>query len=785
MKPSATSSSSNQQLGPSIALGLSCGIGFFLAQEGFKRIKWETTVRVLSRQIVNPTVPWWLLFLGQQAVVPLTVWWICKQIGDDSVRPSSRNNDLDSVPITPQNKSSSHSPIAKNIGVETAIRTNTNINTNTNTNTIVPEPQASTPKEELQNFDLSDLEQFVSLSELKIKTYREPQRYLELLVHNISHKDLVLSLNTGDNGEYCLCRPRFSAFDLYSRRILASLPESNPDIVSFRRYERSHTTPRFHIVTPRPSRQKLIPTGLKLTSGDERLCVPCSELSNLRVRGRDSPRIEPFCASNANESTVHIDHVFFPLLAALIPRWYQQMTQKYGNSTRDVKKVLMLVSGVGTPRNWTHSITGNSTEACGQLMEKFIPLLYPDITIVLIHSQTNLFRYDENIIFAKEELVPQIDAYRDAHAKNLPYPDEQYRATQTFVSDEETPFSTDWKQSFHVTMSFADGTPARTHAIQISLRPYRPDFLHFWQLQSFWHDTKIVDDDIEMHSFEDMETIPAMEASAVVDEETKSVITEMNAFRNEFLELLDGRNDVRQFWLRKTKKPVLAVLLVRSPNKPAVLYRGTNMEVSMPTGSLCAERNVIGTALASNPGLKREDLRMVAVLAVPLPDMEEALSRQTNMSRNMSFASFSSVVNNDDDDGWIIGEREMDISRELQSNVITRRKSPQLHPELGQQVPGFQLPVLASVESSPPGTPIRRIHLYSQSRDTTSKPVMGGIRKPKRTILVHSAKDLNPLKPCGACNEWLKKIAESNPYFKVVTFTDAGCSGVYVCPCQQ
>ena len=28
-----------------------------------------------------------------------------------------------------------------------------------------------------------------------------------------------------------------------------------------------------------------------------------------------------------------------------------------------------------------------------------------------------------------------------------------------------------------------------------------------------------------------------------------------------------------------------------------------------------------------------------------------------------------------------------------------------------------------------------------------------------RTIIVDES-DMNPLKPCGACNEWLKKIAE-------------------------
>lgn len=50
---------------------------------------------------------------------------------------------------------------------------------------------------------------------------------------------------------------------------------------------------------------------------------------------------------------------------------------------------------------------------------------------------------------------------------------------------------------------------------------------------------------------------------------------------------------------------------------------------------------------------------------------------------------------------------------------------------------------------------------------------------PPTTIIVDES-DMNPLKPCGACHEWLKKIAEFNPCFSVVTFTDVNCSGVYI-----
>ena len=41
---------------------------------------------------------------------------------------------------------------------------------------------------------------------------------------------------------------------------------------------------------------------------------------------------------------------------------------------------------------------------------------------------------------------------------------------------------------------------------------------------------------------------------------------------------------------------------------------------------------------------------------------------------------------------------------------------------------------------------------------------------------------LNPLDPCGACMEWLKKISEVNPDFKVLTFTSTNCEKVFITP---
>jgi hypothetical protein len=63
----------------------------------------------------------------------------------------------------------------------------------------------------------------------------------------------------------------------------------------------------------------------------------------------------------------------------------------------------------------------------------------------------------------------------------------------------------------------------------------------------------------------------------VQDPMVNAVIQEMQRFRKEFSDVVhnaDLPSDLASFWLRKTKKPVLAVLLVQKPGKPYKLYRG-------------------------------------------------------------------------------------------------------------------------------------------------------------------------------------------------------------------
>lgn len=758
------------------------------------------------------------------------------------------------------------------------------------------------------------------------------RKYLDILVHNVSHTDMILGLSSTDkkkqmsslmnsgigvpfpdlnedksthrreiendskrsvsnieerdnrDEKYILSRPRFSAFDMFSKRIAGALhhlsTQTNDStdssqhplhkkIINYPRYERSNKCARYTLVTPRPSDQYMLPVGFNLEHccgegktaeelSDSSLIIDQNEdLPSIRLRGRDISRVDPsmlgetprrtqqtnsFLTPSRNhiENDLQIGAVFFPLLSILLPRWLGQIADKFGDGsssmkaplsnvaaplyTPNVKKVIVLVSGVGTPRNWTHSINGNSTQACAELMELFINTLYPDVTVVRIHSETNIFRWEENITFATQELMPCIDSYRDAHARGEPYPDEIASVNgESRMNRNE--FNPGWKQSVSVTYSFADGSAARSFAIQSALRPYRPTYFHFWQLKTFWHESKITDEDIEVHSFEEMETVPPMAINQTSGEVSK-IVSEMIQFRKDFLETVKvgSRSDLKKFWLRKTKKPVLAVLLVRKPDGSDVLYRGTNMEVSMPTGSLCAERNVIGTALAQNPGLKREDLLMVAVLAVTLPEepsklpspppgsssvcqpvspyekvgaefvleVEEKLKQHQStiggMRRVRSSSSFASIAEeNTKPDDW-----EMDVLQPASATAneaITSEKEVLMIPDLGiAHLASPSRPRSDSIPRSGNSTPKRRITLYgkSSSRKTNSSAkIAGGVKKQKETLVLQSMEDLNPLKPCGACNEWLKKIAESNPHFKVLTFTDTQCNGVYVSPCQD
>lgn len=77
------------------------------------------------------------------------------------------------------------------------------------------------------------------------------------------------------------------------------------------------------------------------------------------------------------------------------------------------------------------------------------------------------------------------------------------------------------------------------------------------------------------------------------------------------------------------------------------------------------------------------------------------------------------------------------------------------------------------------GTKIPRGPLVLSSRGTL--PGNRHLSPLKRVNQSSTGKgDLNPISPCGACMEWLRKIAEKEPNFRVITFESYDCDKVYV-----
>ena len=247
-----------------------------------------------------------------------------------------------------------------------------------------------------------------------------------ILLHNLSHSDLVLSV--GD----IIARPKFSHFRKISEQILkkAGLKNENNELRI-----RSHISyfSAYNRETEQEDNDCQMPVGFDL-AGDLSVAV---NVDKLRLREDHSA---------VSESGV-IDSAHFPLIAILLPKWLKSIEDQ-----KNYKKVLVLVSGRGTPSDSHASVLDNSTKYLGRLILEFIKIVYPEIEIRLLHSNTNLFRYDENIMFVKRELLPLVDAYRD----------ELFNSVGSI-----------WKERMNVCLSFADGSSARINAINASLKYYR------------------------------------------------------------------------------------------------------------------------------------------------------------------------------------------------------------------------------------------------------------------------------------------------------------------------
>lgn len=64
----------------------------------------------------------------------------------------------------------------------------------------------------------------------------------------------------------------------------------------------------------------------------------------------------------------------------------------------------------------------------------------------------------------------------------------------------------------------------------------------------------------------------------------RGLVREMASYKRQFEAVRDANShELESFWLRKTGKAVVAVLVTQKPGEAPVFWRGLNVEVSIPT----------------------------------------------------------------------------------------------------------------------------------------------------------------------------------------------------------
>ena len=640
--------------------------------------------------------------------------------------------------------------------------------------------------------------------------------YLRILVYNVSHSDIIYGyrVNKGsqsgsagvdvgnamaatedglggsdgaqastifikDNVAQELCRATFSKFFPISNQVLTHV--------------RKRTTKISIVMGMRADGEGASPVGFKLNPPLHTTFHPTAfrfrNLANFNYGTREGDNSASKESNTTTGSSIIIETVYFPLIAIVAPAWFPHdytYSQSPGMSSvspslkgasvpeipllsdlsHKLQLLLYLVSGNGMPRNRNHNPLDNSTSAASLLIAEFVRQAYVEgtkIDTTIVNSNGDLFRCHHNVSFVNKQLRPLIDAHRTQLAKR---------------------FGESWKRRMHVTLALTDGAPARVQALQACLRNYRPVFLHVWQLKSFWHDRTLTVEDLDIQTFEDMETRPPVDRNKLPLWQQR-LVDEMAAFKREFdLTRQDQNHELHAFWLRKTKKPVLSIVMVEVEDDKRVpqpkdststtdddteashtslrFFRGINCEVSMPTGSLCSERNAIGTALATNVGIRREQFKAVAIMSTSV--VSKPGTYEANSPRRVPSTVASQVPPTD-----------QDVS-------IKSRKRPRMNPEEGLDAWRLKRWRSNSTDSTETTRSIEQstevvIKSYQVRSGTPHSP---SSRRAMMGPNIQIKTDLNPIAPCGACLEWLKKIAEVNPDFRVLMFEDTSCTKVFV-----
>lgn len=239
-------------------------------------------------------------------------------------------------------------------------------------------------------------------------------------------------------------------------------------------------------------------------------------------------------------------------------------------------------------------LRGSSTYLVARLLNQFVETNFPTVAAqTLPPLQDDPYRFSGMASYIRTSVRPNVDQLISNH-----------------VGDGRA----DWIRGIQLAISASTGTTPMISSLHEAFRDLAPSFLHVPKARMRPADNTL--HEAEHYAFGAITQHVAIPVKELTKLE-QQLVRKMKKWRDDYERVVQGpENELSKFWLRKGKKPVLAVLCVKQ-GPSYTFYSACNLEVSMPTGSLCAERNAIGSALAANPALRREEIKLVAVLSLP------------------------------------------------------------------------------------------------------------------------------------------------------------------------
>lgn len=255
----------------------------------------------------------------------------------------------------------------------------------------------------------------------------------EILIHNLSHSDTVLEVNTLDNAfkhNSIMARPKFSSFNRVCYAVHHVL-QGNKKIINMPRSKRMNAhNHKNNLLTNNGSDDDNcdiigeehikhsqyidlyndhVPAGFDFSGSSE---LKITDMATLRFRKDDGDRLRQAireeaattCDTTTQESresnsepsspspACRINSAYFPLISLLLPKWLQSI-KEHTSSDIPPNKVMLLITGAGTPADSHANFMDNSTEYQGKMVKEFLDVVYPEIEVIHIHtSDLNIFR---------------------------------------------------------------------------------------------------------------------------------------------------------------------------------------------------------------------------------------------------------------------------------------------------------------------------------------------------------------------------------------------------------